>query len=415
MPKAPYAWNSDTGKSAIIQPHSIAKHDVLHDYLVRYINVLASNPSHSHLRLSLIDGFAGGGIYRRWDNDQEHEGSPLIMLRAVHYAVDEINQHRNKKLEIEPSFVFVEKDLHAFQSLKRVIEERDVPFRPRITLHHGEFSVKVNTILNEIKEKRQERAIFLLDQYGYSDVPMNTIRAIFSSVPKAEVILTFSVDALIDYYPKKGEYTGLLNIGLEHNISDDSSPQSYASLRMKKKAEIIREIHSKSGALFYTPFFIRSHTSPRGYWFIHLFNHFRARDEMMRLHWAMHTHFIHHGGSGLDMLAYDPGLDSKVTGQKAFLFDELAQCQSIEQLNEDIPRYVFNEIGRQGVTFEKFLLKKFNDTPAHADMIKGVIGEAIRSKDLLVRGEKGEKRQSGNAIKSTDIIFPNPQLKLKFD
>ena len=180
-------------KQAIIYPHSITKHEVLRDYLIRYVEVLASDPRNSQFRLVLVDGFAGGGVYKRWDNKQEHEGSPLIMMRAIQEAENILNQKsRPSKLEIKPSFFFVEKDSDGFKSLKNVIEESDAPFRENVNCIHGDFSDKYLGILREIQKTRRKRAIFLLDQYGSRDVHMHVIKTIFHILPKGRSVADLS-------------------------------------------------------------------------------------------------------------------------------------------------------------------------------------------------------------------------------
>ncbi|MBF0185993.1 MAG: three-Cys-motif partner protein TcmP [Magnetococcales bacterium] len=412
MPKTHYHWQDSNNKPPIIEPHSIAKHEVLRNYLIRYIQVLASNQQYSSLRLVLVDGFAGGGLYRRWDNDQEYEGSPLIMMRAAHDAANLVNEDRKKQFELKPSFIFVEKNIKGFQSLERVIHGSDLPFVEQVSLHYGCFTEKIIPILQDIQSSQYGRAIFLLDQYGYTDVPMSAIKTIFHTLPKAEVLLTFSVDAMMDYFDSTRRRGILDRIGLEQHIQADSQLLSRIARKQKIQMELGKGIHHESGAAFYTPFFIRSAASPRGYWFIHLSNHFRARDEMIKLHWNMHTHFIHYGNGGLSMLAYDPRHDSKLTGEREFIFGKTERDQSVEQLQEDIPKYIVDTIGQKGVTLEQFLHNKFNDTPADVNMIKEVLGASIRERDLLVYGPNGETRRSGSAITQKDIICPNPQQKL---
>ena len=62
MARKPYQWPAD-GKPAVIQQHSVAKHDVLRAYLIDYIQTLVVSPQQDQLRLTVVDGFAGGGIY----------------------------------------------------------------------------------------------------------------------------------------------------------------------------------------------------------------------------------------------------------------------------------------------------------------------------------------------------------------
>jgi three-Cys-motif partner protein len=68
-------------------------------------------------------------------------------------------------------------------------------------LQQGEFEKEYKNIIKQIQQKYNEnvRAIFILDQYGYTDAPFSVIRDIFRRLPKSEIILTMAVDHLIDY------------------------------------------------------------------------------------------------------------------------------------------------------------------------------------------------------------------------
>ena len=57
-----YAWHVGSPPPKI-DPHSLVKHQLVSDYLARYIQVLMSNYLIDKLTLSIVDGFAGGGEY----------------------------------------------------------------------------------------------------------------------------------------------------------------------------------------------------------------------------------------------------------------------------------------------------------------------------------------------------------------
>ena len=79
-----YFWGD--GHIPTIDVHSTKKHEVLREYLRQYILIVGGSPiQRKSLTLSLIDGFAGGGLYRM-SNDQLHQGSPLIFLRSTEEA-----------------------------------------------------------------------------------------------------------------------------------------------------------------------------------------------------------------------------------------------------------------------------------------------------------------------------------------
>src|SRR4051812_17525467 len=70
--------------------------------------------------------------------------------------------------------------------------------------------------LSSISKKRHcSQIIVFLDQYGWSDVRLATIRTILSELRNPEILLTFAVDALINFLSvKTAETEALLAIEL---------------------------------------------------------------------------------------------------------------------------------------------------------------------------------------------------------
>ena len=60
---------------------------------------------------------------------------------------------------------------------------------------------RIESILKAIhrRQPRSGRAIFLLDQTGFSQVELALVSRIFDELPAAEVILTFAADALVNH------------------------------------------------------------------------------------------------------------------------------------------------------------------------------------------------------------------------
>jgi three-Cys-motif partner protein len=125
MAKAPFIWPSD-GSGAILQQHSVAKLDVLREYLIAYFQTLVTAPGQEEVRLTLVDGFAGGGVFRHADTQQRILGSPLVFLKASEQAQNIINAQRNKPVRFAIAYIFVEKDRSAIASLRP-------PYRPKAT------------------------------------------------------------------------------------------------------------------------------------------------------------------------------------------------------------------------------------------------------------------------------------------
>lgn len=84
-----YNW---TNGPDLIQQHSVAKHRILEAYLAAYFRTLVSSPNQDVLRLTLVDGFAGGGLYVHNDTREPVKGSPFIFLEATREAEFLINK-----------------------------------------------------------------------------------------------------------------------------------------------------------------------------------------------------------------------------------------------------------------------------------------------------------------------------------
>lgn len=90
-----YIWDWQTRTFPIIDPHSKVKHQIISEYLQSYVQVLMRNALIPELRLSIVDGFCGGGQYHDLDGEA-HFGSPLIALEAVRAAETLINVNRTQ-------------------------------------------------------------------------------------------------------------------------------------------------------------------------------------------------------------------------------------------------------------------------------------------------------------------------------
>ena len=191
-----YTW--EDGPEAIAQ-HSIAKHRILQSYLSAYFQTLAGGQRRDEFKLTLVDGFAGGGLYYHEDTKALVEGSPFIFLNAAREAEFEINRNRTKPVRFDISHFFVEARRSAFLHLEKSLREADYGSRIGNDIHlcHGKFEDESDRIIKFIVQKspRNGRSIFALDQFGYKTVPTSLIRKILHTLPGAEVILTFAVDS----------------------------------------------------------------------------------------------------------------------------------------------------------------------------------------------------------------------------
>ena len=407
-----------------IEPHSIAKHEVIYEYVKRYIGILCSGIRQSELKLTLVDGFCGGGLYFDQQAEEIRHGSPLRLLQAVKdgeadAAAGRLAAGINTPVSLAAEFHFVDHQKPTLDYLNSTLIEHG--WKPRlgedIHLHLTDFEAVCDKIVDAISARgRARRSIFLLDQYGYTDVPFPLIKRIFASLPHAEILFTFATDALTNYLcDKNRDYykNNMEHIGLELDIdtlldADESDPD----WRFFVESQLSDALRRSSGAEFFTPFFIVSGQSQRAYWLVHLSNHQRARDAMTKVHWQFQNHFAHYGGPGTRMLGYRPGFDGALGQQSAFTFDDVARRRTEEALLGELPDLLANY--RDGIDFRDFAAKIANETPAHNGILLDVIGQLLERKIVDVETARGGARRAGSAVQATDRIRVARQRFFKY-
>jgi three-Cys-motif partner protein len=311
MPKKHYTWKLGEPLPKI-GAHSLAKHRVFERYINRYINIVAPHPAQRGLNLTIVDGFCGGGRYAH--NKGTVFGSPLILLRSVRAAEAELALQRQHGFEVKADFFFVDKLKEHIDFLRAELDASEFKHEVgrSVYLAADTFESQAPSIIEFIQKKgTSQRSLFFLDQYGWSAVSFDVIRKIFGSLKHPEVLLTFSVDSLIDYFREQtAETKGGRAIALDNSFASQIvNLKTEQGKRYLIQNFLYRHILENTGAKFYTPFFIRSADNHRSYWLLHLSTRERARDEMARLHWEMTNTFVHYGKAGFNALGYDPDID----------------------------------------------------------------------------------------------------------
>lgn len=419
MAKSEYDWHLGE-KPPRIELHSLAKHRVYEEYLTHYIQVLNSNPRIPAFRLTLIDGFAGGGVYSNPQDNSLYPGSPLRLINAAKAAAAAVNIKRQAEgirlpFELQAEYFFIEKKKSNHEYLNWYLSEQGLGSRlgQDIFSLRGEFTELLKTVIKRIVNTgRNRRCIFLLDQYGYGEVPFGDIRAIFSDLPNAEIILTFATDWLIDYMANTPEYLKTLQrIGVAKELDIDrllEAKHDTNPWRQLVQFELHRSIKSLSGAQHYTPFFIVSKEANRSFWLTHLSNHPRARDVMTQLHWRLKNHFAHYGGSGIRMFGYDPTKDEQITGLADLFdgtehsFDETAKTRTLEGVIAELPEFIHQF--PDGIQFSELYRLIANTTPATTEHIKDVAILLVRARELEIVGPNGEHRRTASRISDEDVL-----------
>lgn len=397
-----------------IRPHSQVKHRITSEYLFRYVATLTKNPAQRQLKLTVVDGFAGGGVYRSKTCSDPVPGSPLLALRAMKAADIQAQSARTNPFKLDVEYFFVEKNKNAFEYLKDTLAKSE--FRDRIGhdahLIQGKVEAKIDKIIDRVKQRGGgERAIFVLDQFGYMQVPFAMIRKILTSLKNAEIILTFSTDFLIDYLTtRESTQESLRKIGIQLSAETiEAHKQNPSEWRWLIQRDLHGEIQRNSGAEHYTPFFIHSNDSHRDFWLIHLSGHATARDVMVQLHWQENTGFAHYGRAGLNMLGYDQDFDSRLTGSAPlpiFRFDGGAKVECHNALIQELPPRIIDSCS-DGVQFKSLFATLTNETPATSEIMRAALRQLEREGVFEIHDKDGKRKRQITA--GTDVISRSKQ------
>jgi three-Cys-motif partner protein len=120
----------------------VTKHEVLVGYLIRYFEQRTLNArGRERLRITLVDGFCGGGLYTLKGMGTEILGSPLRMLDAVREASVRVNAERTKPIDLDVRYIFIDKDARALSHLKQVLHDRGYGAQIGQSIHviHDDF------------------------------------------------------------------------------------------------------------------------------------------------------------------------------------------------------------------------------------------------------------------------------------
>src|SRR5262249_47557683 len=153
------------------EPHTLAKHRILRQYLNAWLPILSAQLKkiRRHGRLLYVDGFAGPGVY-----EGNEEGSPVIAYKAVL----ESKIHVGVPIEL----LFVEEREDRCERLKVELKKAasQLPPNEKVTIdgpHSGRCAEELEKVLRRHAQTKKPLgpALFFLDQFGYSDIPIELI------------------------------------------------------------------------------------------------------------------------------------------------------------------------------------------------------------------------------------------------
>ena len=408
------AFHWELGKAPpLIEEHSLAKLQVLRRYLRAYFDTLNQDVRKDHFRLALVDGFAGGGLYLH--NDQEESGSPLVMLEESQSAELRLNEGRRKRLQFDVKHHFVEKDPAHAEYLRRVLQERGhLRDNERVTLYPGRRFVDVlDQIIAAVAPtwRHSGRSIFVLDQCGYTDADINMVRRIGDRLPNAEVILTVSIDAMLNFSNRENVVSRIGSFGIHKDRVEAllRTSEDHPKALMQRALPML--VVDSTVFHWFTPFFLRPESSRRDLWFVHFSRNATARDVMLDCHWKIRNAFAHYGESfGPKMLGSEALEGSKVP---LLTFNDGDRREMSAALAEQLVPQLHGKLKAGGLRFSGVLDHFGNKTAATIADFNNLVVSARGAGELQIVGPDGKPRsRSLQIIRQDDRIVLPPQLTL---
>jgi three-Cys-motif partner protein len=178
-------WDAD--------PHTLAKHRLLENYLAAWLPTLLQGGFGG---VTYAEGFAGPGIYNGGE-----PGSPVIALRTF------LGQQGLLAAGRSVDMVLVEEDGRRLAELRRQMS------RPLATPAGARVGISIEYVLGDEAEVMlpaleqigaMRRPIFaFLDSYGGPDVPLDLARRI-GAAPASEILVTFGTSFFIRFCEVEG-------------------------------------------------------------------------------------------------------------------------------------------------------------------------------------------------------------------
>ena len=399
-----FDWGPDN-PTPQLEEHSKAKLTVFRKYLAAYFDRLNKNPYKDKFKLSLVDGFCGGGMFLH--GKELVSGTPLIMLEESEKAKDRLTSTRAKDFELDCKYYFVDATKAHTECLRKTLSDNGYQIaESKIVIANDRFENVVENIINDIsaRQPKSGRAIFLLDQTGFNQVHLEIVAQIFRSLPAAEVILTFAADALVNHLAvTPALIKAIAPLALKASHLRHLLEQKMEGGRALVQRTLRDHIRTITGATYDTPFFIRPEKSRRTLWFLHLSRHLVARDEMLHQHWDIPHTFEHLGTGDFDMLGWDAILDSVTPA--LFQFQELDRKKMQTRLLETMMPELYGTISEVPITVDGMRNLLANRTAARILDLDEILLTLFREKEVdLLSPESKVRTRTLRHIKPTDLI-----------
>lgn len=216
-----------------MDPHTLAKHEILRRYLGAWFPIMSKWNS----RLVFFDGFAGPGIYKNGE-----PGSPLIALQVL----IEHNAFEQFCAGTEYVFLFCEPDPERLASLNLHLEGYkqylggEWPAGVKVETVGKPFDATAGEILEDLERKGSKLAptFAFVDPFGISGLPMDLLARLTAS-PKCELFVNMIMNTA-----KRFATSGLIDTSLADLYGTDQFAQA-EGLTGRARIEFLHDLYAE--------------------------------------------------------------------------------------------------------------------------------------------------------------------------
>ena len=319
-------WSWRRGENPpVVQPHTVRKHDLYASYVREYISILGNAAwRRQQLGLTIIDAFAGGGEFLAADSTGGRTvGSPLRLIEAASEAVQELKDARGR-FGADIRFWFNDKSEDNAAHLRETLKGKGhVVDGQQIRVTTGSFVDQAAAMISAVKEQQPKagKCLLFVDQTGWKDAPVETLRTFFEALPGYEIILTLSAGLMLN--PKYGQRlaewanastSDWIRLDVLRQFREDMerareeptlrAAETSRALALRK---IMSEMAMRTGTRAFSAFTLVPRVSNNYLWILHMTRSqgaMRARNAMIDVQWQLNGVTTHLGGIPEDYLGY---------------------------------------------------------------------------------------------------------------
>ncbi len=407
-------WNADGSLLVEVKPHTKAKHLLLEEYIKNWIDTLCSNNRWCQAKVTLVDGFCGGGLYR--DGDNFWEGSPIRMIRMVEEGYRIVKEERSKPYyKLDAKFIFIDKQQEHISCLRKQIIDAGFGHY----LDSGQCILICQEFENAVDEcifqTKGGHSFFLLDPFGIDDLSMNSIRKIIE-LGNSEILWTYMIRQLLRLLKKKDMNKRIIQEILE--ADNYYSYEYYQELKSNKKITACQQylkdqsmnlIKVQGKVKYLYPFALMRDKNTVLYYLVHLVNDLKAIEVMKYSTWKYNNleyryHYDVYGSGFRTVEHYEEN-------PKYYDIEESNLNACIEDLHQQINPLIYNN--EDGITVAEITKNIFEKTPATFPHLAALLDELNIFNEIEIVKPNG-KIFTGHKI-DPKYVIRKPQQRTLFD